>query len=37
MTYMINEECIKYKLLDCVEIYPVDNLLKQKHTCNYNR
>jgi NAD-dependent dihydropyrimidine dehydrogenase PreA subunit len=24
MTYMVNESCIKCKLMDCVEVCPVD-------------
>ena len=37
MTYIVNEKCIKCKLLDCVEVCPVDcfyegeNMLAIKH------
>ena len=31
MTYVIKEECIKYKLLDCVEVCPVDCFYEGKN------
>ena len=31
MTYVVKEECIKCKLLDCVEIYPVDCFCEGKN------
>ena len=31
MTYVVKEECIKYKLLDCVEVCPVDCFYEGKN------
>ena len=31
MTYVVKEECIKCKLLDCVEVYPVDYFQEGKN------
>ena len=31
MTSVVKEECIKYKLMDCVEVYPVDCFYEGKN------
>ena len=31
MTYIVKEECIKCKLLDCVEVCPVDRFYEDKN------
>ena len=31
MTYIVNDNCIKCKLMDCVEVCPVDRKDKFKH------
>ena len=32
MTYLVNEKCIKCKLMDCVEVCPVDCFYEGKNT-----
>ena len=32
MTYIVNENCIKCKLTDCVKVYPVDCFYEGKNT-----
>ena len=31
MTYLVNEKCIKCKLMDCVEVCPVDCFYEGKN------
>ena len=31
MTYLLNEKCIKCKLMDCVEVFPVDCFYEGKN------
>ena len=35
MTYIVNDKCIKCKLMDCVEVCPVDCFYEgKKYACN---
>ena len=31
MTYIVNDKCIKYKLTDCVDVYPIDCFYEGKN------
>ena len=33
MTYLVNDKCIKCKLMDCVEVCPVDCFYEGKKIC----